>query len=252
MGRMQITIPARYRGPASSGNGGWTAGSLAQAMRSTSGHLGPITVRLSAPPPLDRVLDVALAAQSEGGEVAETATLLADEAPIATASAAATLARDPVPFVDPDRAAATASEYPTELHPFPHCFVCGPARRPGDGMRLTPGPLPGGGSACLWRPADTVEGAVPEPLVWSALDCPGGWASDFVGRPMVLGTMTVEVLRSPPADATHVVTGRLDDQRGRLSHTSSAVWTAGGVLLARAEAIWVAVDAARFDRILAR
>ena len=69
---------------------------------------------------------------------------------------------------------------------------------------------------------------------------------------MVLGTMTVEVLRSPRPDATHVVTGRLDDERGRLSHTSSAVWTADGELLARAEAIWVAVDAARFEQILER
>jgi len=248
----QITIPARYCGPASSGNGGWTAGSLAQAMRSTTRHLGPITVRLSAPPPLDRTLDIELAAPPDGRDVAETATLLADGAPIATATAAAALGRDPVPFVEPDRAAATAMTYPTELHPFPHCFVCGPARRPGDGMRLTPGPLPDGGSACLWRPADTIAGAVPEPLVWSALDCPGGWASDIVGRPMVLGTMTVEVLRSPRPDATHVITGRLDDERGRLSRTSSAVWTADGELLARAEAVWVEVDPAQFNRILAR
>ena len=32
------------------------------------------------------------------------------------------------------------------------------------------------------------------PLVWAALDCPGGWSAGIAGRPMVLGTMTARVL----------------------------------------------------------
>lgn len=241
---MQLTIPARYCGPATSGNGGWTAGSLAEAVRTSTAVTGPITVRLSAPPPLDRQLEI------RGADGGALAALTDDDVTIAIATAAAGWSHEPIPFVDAARAAATASAYVTGRHPFPHCFVCGPAREPGDGMRLTPGLLSEGRSACLWRPADTHEGAVTEPAVWAALDCPGGWASDIVGRPMVLGTMTAEVLGPIDPDGTHVVTGRLDSERERVARTSSALWSADQRLLARAEAIWIRVDPSVFDRIL--
>jgi len=48
-----LRVPARFRGPPSSGNGGWTSGALAEA----SGF-DPVTVRLLAPPPLDTPLDL--------------------------------------------------------------------------------------------------------------------------------------------------------------------------------------------------
>ena len=38
-------------------------------------------------------------------------------------------------------------------HPFPRCFVCGPERAVGDGMRIFPGPVPGGRMvAAPWIP----------------------------------------------------------------------------------------------------
>ena len=249
---MQMTISRRYCGPATSGNGGWTAGSLAEAVRSATGVGGPISVRLTAPPPLDRPLDIELgsADEADDGAPPPLAVLSDRGAEVATASLSPGWSHDPVPFVEPDRAAATASSYVTEQHPFPHCFVCGPARSPGDGMRLTPGPLGEDASACLWRPADTHDGAVTEPAVWAALDCPGGWASDILGRPMVLGTMTAQVLQPVGSHGRHVVTGRVDAVRGRVTRTSSTLWSARGELLARAEAAWVEVDAGVFDRIL--
>lgn len=67
---------------------------------------------------------------------------------------------------------------------------------------------------------------------------------------MVLGTMTAQVTRVPAPDQPCVVTGRLDRSAGRRCWTSSAVWTAEGDLLARAEAVWVAVDATAFDAVL--
>jgi hypothetical protein len=45
----------------------------------------------------------------------------------------------------PAEAPAAAGRYPlSQSHPFPTCFTCGPDRAPGDGLRIFPGPLPGG------------------------------------------------------------------------------------------------------------
>ncbi len=256
MAPMYITIPARYCGPSSSGNGGWSAGSLAQALRAaTSADLGPITVRLSAPPPLETPLDVVVDVRTDDGADLDTpiATMAHDGTTVATAASAPPWTAAPPPFVTPEVAAATADRYVgPDRHPFPHCFVCGTGREPGDGMRLTPGPLSTGGTACLWRPADTLAGdPLTEPWIWAALDCPSGWTSDLLGRPLVLGTITAEVLRWPEPEHTTVVTGRLEATEGRRSWTSSALWSADGELLARAEQIWFAVDAATFNAILA-
>lgn len=250
---MQITIERRFCGPSTSGNGGWTSGLLAAALRSETGLAAPVTVRLSAPPPLDRPLEIVLEAASDDGDALTTpiATLMSGTTPIASATAAAAWQHEPAPFVPVDTAAATAAHYVSlEQHPFPRCFVCGPARTPGDGLRLAPGRLEPGRSACVWHPADALTGDLSEPWLWAALDCPGGWASDILARPMVLGTMTAEVLQMPAPEQTCVVTGRADRTEGRRTWTSSSLWSTDGDLLARAEAVWVEVDPAVFDTIL--
>jgi hypothetical protein len=79
---------------------------------------------------------------------------------------------------------------------FPGCFVCGPARGPGDGLRILPGPVAGRGLwAAPWTPEETVAGAsdrVRPEVVWAALDCPSGIAAADVaelpaGTEIVLG-----------------------------------------------------------------
>jgi hypothetical protein len=254
---MQITIGARYCGPTSSGNGGWTAGTLAQALRaSTLADLGAVRVRLDAPPPLETPLDVTIETLTDdGGDLDSPVAILSSRGtPIATATSAPGWSTEPPPYVTADVAAGTASDYvEPDLHPFPQCFVCGTSRRPADGMRLTPGRLPDGSTACIWRPADAFGSApLTEAAVWAALDCPSGWTSDLLGRPLVLGTMTARTLRRPDPDQTCVVTGRMDRTEGRRSWTSSALWSPDGDLLARAEHIWFAVDAATFNAILDR
>lgn len=232
---------------------------LALALReSTAEGMGPVTVRLNAPPPLDEPLDVVIESLSDDGgaldsPVATMTTGTTTSTTLATATSAPAWAGEPPPFVAAEHAAATAADYVApDQHPFPHCFVCGTARQPGDGMRLTPGHLPDGGTACLWRPADTLAGAaLTEPSIWAALDCPSGWTSDLLGRPLVLGTITAHVLRTPDPEQVCVITARLDRTEGRRSWTSSALWSPDGVLLARAEHIWFAVDAATFNSILA-
>ena len=254
---MTITVARRFRGPARSGNGGYTAGLLARRLLGALpvGHgaphvatAPPVRVRLHVPPPLDTELDVEVDAE------ARSATLREDSTVVATASRS-DLLREVVPPIPYDEVATRTGPYAGATdHPFPGCFVCGPDRVEGDGLRLFPGALGPGLTACTWRPDSSVaaaDGTVPAEIVWAALDCPGGWSSDLTGRPMVLGTMTAEVLRLPREGAHCVVVGRLDQTDDRRSSTSTTLYGGDTALLARAEAVWVRVDPDVFNRLTA-
>jgi hypothetical protein len=263
-----VVVPRRFRGPATSGNGGWTSGSLAEVLAPAPnsltwavGALGiaepparagrVVRVRLSAPPPLELPMTVVhegrtVVAQHDGRPVL-TATLLADDE-------AAGL--DPVPPVPYETALAAGERYAgLRDHPFPECFACGPARAPDDGLRLRPGPpdpaVAGVDVAAAWAPGEAdveADGGVPVPIVWAALDCPGGWSIDVVGRPMVLGTMTARVWARPGYEERCVVTGRAVEVGERKSLTATSLYGQSGDLLATAAHIWVAVDPATFGR----
>ena len=114
---------------------------------------------------------------------------------VATATPAPDLEdADPAP-VSLEAARAAEERYEGLVdHPFPTCFSCGTARTPGDGLCLRPGPLDDGTGryAATWTPDE-----VDVPLVWAALDCPGGWSAGIAGRPMVLGTMTARIRALP-------------------------------------------------------
>jgi hypothetical protein len=60
----------------------------------------------------------------------------------------------------------------------PGCFVCGPARAPGDGLRVICGPLDGERLvADSWTPEAELagpDGNVAPEFVWSVLDRPSG------------------------------------------------------------------------------
>ncbi|MFF5175500.1 hypothetical protein ACFY3U_23125 [Micromonospora sp. NPDC000089] len=217
-----MIIEARYNGPPGSGNGGWSAGVFAGAY----GGDRPVEVTLRRPPPLDTPLTLT------DGDVRDPAGALVarveptDELPEA------------VPPVDPATAAAAAGAYPGLVdHPFPGCWVCGPAHP--DGLRIFPGPLPDGRTAAPLRAPARVEPAT----VWAALDCPGGWAVIGAGRPYVLGRIAAVVDALPaPGDAC-VVTGALTGAEGRKAFVHTALYGPTGALLGRARATWIAVAA---------
>ena len=233
---MQLTIAQRYCGPPESGNGGWVSGAVAEHVPTTADRPA-VTVRLTSPPPLDRALDVVTGAATDGGVQVR---LLDGDHPIATAAPAADLA-DAVPPPVPLEAARAAEGRFEGLadHPFPTCFACGTGRDPDDALCLRPGPLEDGTGryAATWVPRE-----VSVPLVWAALDCPGGWSAGIAGRPMVLGTMTARVLALPAVGEAHVVLAWQRGSEGRKHHSGSALFTPGGELLAHAEATWIAVD----------
>jgi hypothetical protein len=227
---MTLTVHHRFRGPAASGNGGYVSGLIAAALGS-----GPVTVTLRTPPPLD----VPLRAVDTDGHLA----VVYGEVTVAEAASSTSTDLRSVPPVAPvDARSASAAYAGLSLHPFPECFVCGPARAPGDGMRLFPGRLGDGRTACVWTVgADLADQAE---FVWAALDCPGGWSAPIEGRPMVLGRMTGEVSTLPTAGEECVVMGLLLGSEGRKVWTATTAYGADGRELGRAHATWITLPAA--------
>jgi len=216
-----MRIDARFNGPPTSGNGGWSAGSFAVAAGAGPGLPFEVTLRL--PPPLETDLTVA------DGKVTHGSTLVAEVR-------AGGDAGDGVPSVDLSEATAAAQAYAGFVdHPFPTCYVCGPDRC--DGLRIFAGPTGDGRTAAPWSvPAD-----VTIPTMWAALDCPGGWSALQPGRPYVLGRITAAVAALPEPGDICVVVGRAISLQGRKAVVDSSVYAPGGARLATARATWIAV-----------
>jgi hypothetical protein len=234
-----IRIERRYRGPTSSGNGGWSAGRLAAQHDSAD---GPIQVTLRRPPPLD--IELTVEPDGDGVQLHNPGGDLVAEA------VAGSLAH-PVEPVDVDTARAAERDYAGwHEHPFPECFVCGIDRDEGDGMRVFPGRLAPGRTACTWTPHPAMagpDGRLDPAYVWAALDCPGGWAGDLEGRPMVLGRMTAQIDARPAAGETLVAVGQLLDVDGRKTYTASTVYDLAGRIVGSAAHVWIAVDPTAFS-----
>jgi len=232
-----INIAARFCGPPESGNGGYTCGLLAARLD------GPAEVTLRRPPPLER--DLAVRRSIDG------LVLMDGDQPVAEARHAR-LELDPPPCPGIGAAAEAAGRYHgLEEHAFPTCFVCGPGRASGDGLRIFAGEVDRDGLvACPWRPgADLADdhGRVRPEFAWAALDCPGAWAwlADL-RNPLVLGRLTA-VLDAPVlAQRLHIVGGWRLGREGRKYYSGTTIWNAEGTVCARARATWIEVDPTRF------
>jgi hypothetical protein len=224
-----LIIPPKFNGPPDSANGGYTAGMLARYVAAPAGAV----VTLRQPPPLATPLDVNT---TDGAiEVYDGDRLIASAAPVP----------EPLTEVVPpaswaDAMSVTGSYPGLAAHPFPTCFVCGPQRPPGDGMRLFPGRLPDGRLAAPWIVPEDIEST----LMWAALDCPGGWAAQLEERPYVLGRLAARVDALPTAGAGCVVMGALVAREGRKAHVLSTVYGPDGAVLALARATWIALNPA--------
>lgn len=211
-----LTISPRFNGPADSANGGVACGLLARAT-----GLGEVTLR--RPPPLGRALRLEGASLYDGEDV------------VATAGAGEVTVDPLAPVSLAEATEATGRYRGWQGHPYPTCFVCGPQHP--DGLRLFPGPVGDDRVAAPWVPVDD------DPvMVWAALDCPSGWASDLPGRPLLLGRMALRQLAQPVPGAEHVAVGWVVGAEGRKVHTASALYTATGEVVALAQHTWVAVS----------
>jgi len=218
----QIVIERHFRGPTESGNGGYTCGLVAQFVE------GPAEVTLRVPPPLDRPLRV----DRDGGIV----RVFDDETTVAEATAAAVEVEPPEP-PSFDAAATAALPEGDQRSPFPECFVCGPHRDPGDGLRIFAGPLHDGIVAAVWVPIEPYTGAE---FVWAALDCPGAYACGFGERGvLVLGRLAARVEALPRAGEGCVVIAWPLGDDGRKAYAGTALYGEGGRLLGVARATWI-------------
>jgi len=235
----QLLVAPRYCGPPGSGNGGYVSGLIASHVD------GPAEVTLRRPPPLG----TPMAVHRDGGQairVLDGRTLVAE-----AARAPADLAVDlPAPVSIQDaRAAGRGSRLRTHPgeHPFPCCFVCGPARPPGDGLRIHAGPVAGRElSADAWCPDESLagpDGQVRAEFLWAALDCPGGIGafgdSALAGPPFVLGRFAVRQTGAVQAGEEHAVAGWRLAQDGRKMLAGCALFTAAGQAVAVGRATWV-------------
>jgi hypothetical protein len=241
-----VIIDKRYCGPPNSGNGGYVCGRLARHIA------GAAEVTLRAPPPLDKPLDV-VATEDGSWELRDGATV------VATGRAAhLELARLETASFDDASAAELLTPVKPHEHPLPTCFVCGPARAQGDGLRIFAGPLTRqsrNGSAVLaasWIPDPTLkaeDGLVAPEFLWSALDCPTGYACSYdpeTGNsdrtPILLGRMSARIETRPRPGERCVITAWEAGRDGRKRLAEAAAYGETGTLLAVARATWIAVD----------
>src|SRR3954468_15781158 len=160
-----MTIDKRYCGPPNSGNGGYVCGRLARHIPGG----GEVTRR--APPPLDKQLDV-IATEGGSWELRDGATVVATGRPESLE-----LARLEKASFDEACAAELLTPIKSHEHPLPTCFVCGPARAQGDGLRIFAGSLAGHAQkavlAASWTPDQNLaaeDGLIAPEFLWSALD----------------------------------------------------------------------------------
>jgi hypothetical protein len=230
----EIVIPGRFNGPPTSGNGGYSAGALAEAL--LDGASGAVQVTLRMPPPLETpmLLVEDRSACLHGGAKVMEARRLDEQLEIV----------EPVPY---DEAADAMKGYlGLEEHPFPTCFACGPARE--DGLGIYPGRLDAQRVASTWTPDASLSetGEIGTRVTWAAMDCIGGWSSDIDQRPMVLGRMACSVDAAPQVGEPHVVVGRWLGTDGRKTYTLATMYDSDGRIVARAGHIWIDVDPAAF------
>jgi hypothetical protein len=225
----EIVIERRFRGPETSGNGGYVAGRLASYFD------GPAEVTLRLPPPLGVLLRVS---RAESGQT----ELWDGDRLIATAVATdLDFAPPAVTYDDAVRASA-----PVPDHPYPGCFVCGPERT--DGLGILPGPTANDGLiAAPWTPGDDLAGAgvVQPQFAWAALDCPGGlaWIEAAAGKPFLLGRLAVKLISPVVAGERYVAMGWRGDRDGRKLFSRTALVHESGRLSGIGAATWFLMDA---------
>ena len=226
-----LLIESRYCGPPQSGNGGYTCGRLAALLPP-----GPVEATLRLPPPLDHLMPVI--ARQDG-----SLALMDGDRLIAEARSRSLEIVIPSPPDMTETEAAVPRYAGFRHHAFPTCFVCGPQRRSGDGLRIFAGAVAGKNLvAAPWTPHASLadgQGKIRPEYLWAALDCPGAFAVGDRQNPVVLGRMTARINAAVFPGETYRVVGWVIDQEGRKATAGTALFAANGACCAVASAVWI-------------
>lgn len=235
----ELTLDPRYCGPRRSGNGGYVCGRIARHLQCTP------RVRLSAPPPLQQAMRLEVSSDQH-------AELFADDQLIASAQPTTLELQVPKPCSLAEARDAAQRFTGHQQHSFPHCFVCGPKRPEGDGLRIFPGAVSGRELvAAPWTPSQDLadsNGLINAPFIWAALDCPSGFAvwPEDPKQTLVLGEFSVQIQQRPAAGETCRIIGWPIAESGRKRRAGSALFDAQDQLLAWAEATWICLPVSAF------
>lgn len=228
-------IAERFRGPPRSGNGGYVCGRIARHLQ------GAVAVQLKAPPPLKA--ELRLESADEGARLFQDTILIGE-------ARRTHLEMQPPPSPTFVEAEQSLQGFPGfKSHPFPGCFVCGPERKPADGLRLFPGSVNGSSViATPWKPDASLadeSAKIRSEFLWAALDCTGGFAVLPLpeGVAIVLGELCASIIAEVAPAEPCVVIGWPLGADGRKRLAGSAVYAANGRLVAKARAVWIEVPA---------
>ena len=230
----EVEIHRRFRGPPTSGNGGYVAGVVAEWVD------GPAQVDLLAPIPLE----VPLHRRRDDGDVMlfDTARNYAHARPLDRP-----LDIDPPAAPSEDELEAAAMNFPGESgHPIPGCFVCGTERVPGDGLCIYPGESPHRDVAVAeWVPDEgsaDQHGHVDERYLWAVLDCPSYFGL-CEPRPLaLLARISASIERPVTLGERLRITGWELSREGRKHHSATVIHDERNGVVAIARALWVEVD----------
>ena len=226
-----LIVPATFNGPQRSGNGGYAAGALASFVGE------PAEVSLRSPVPLDRELEVV-------GEGDGSVRMLDGETLVCEGRGVTDLDLEVPEPVSVDEARTATGRYRgLGDGEFCRCFVCGRARE--DSFGVFAGEVDGRELvASTWTPpawAQGEDGQVRPELIWAVLDCPTYFAT-HIERELsaaVLARITARVEAPVSIGVEHVVIAWPIEIDGRKHHAGSAVFSAGGELLAAARALMI-------------
>ena len=226
-----VFIPRRFCGPPESGNGGYSAGLVANTLS------GVAECTLRKPIPIERELII---------EGRNSGAVLLDQEQVVIECKPAPVDIKIHPPVTLAEAEAAAARCPgLHDHPFPTCFVCGPQRSRGDGMRIFPGRVQNHDElwAAPWIPDPSLangKGEIKPEFIWAAMDCPTGFAGGFpwAGK-LVTGRLAVRQLLPVKAGEPHILMSWHLGWEGRKSHSAATLYGPQGELCAQAKATWI-------------
>ncbi len=228
-----IVINRQFCGPPDSGHGGYVCGVMARFID------GVAEVTLRKPPPLDQPLRIE--------QLAASKFLLKNGDEIVAEAQSANLDLDVPTPPDYEQAKEAAQGYRGfDYHPSPSCFGCGTERVEGDGLRIFAGPVAGSQVvATTWIPdiwLSDNNGDVKPEFLWSALDCPGFYATYIdQGQMMLLGRFVVKIDGQVKSGEKYVLIGWEISKSGRKHYVGTALFSESGELCVKAKATWIQI-----------